>query len=213
MRAAYCKAMALTALRLATQDAPAFNKDDLLVCERVVKMTGPGGADAAKIVEVWTKRPFEPGSLLLAPVSSTIMDRLWTAKRSASIEVPGAGPFAYPTRRTVALDGHVNGVLDEKGSGNLFWSLERTPDRRKANLVLQPMRLTLTNFLTLPMSRKRKSTWWSDELALPKFLENPKTIEARTKLVALEDKVVRYAAEADKKAKAALADKKAKEDK
>ena len=166
MRAAYCKAGAMTTLRLAMQELKPLGKDDLLVCERE--------SQTGKTREVWTKREFAAGEICLAPVTSTIMDRVWTAKRAASLDTPVGGAFSYPKKRTLAFDGRLDGVLDDQGSGNLFWTIERTQERSQANLVLQTASVSLAASVLLPMAKRVKSTWTPEELPQPRFLVNPK---------------------------------------
>ena len=206
MQAAFCKAGALTSLRVAMAELPDLGKGDLVVCEREQCVKGKPvikGGKPVRIQEVWTKRAFGPGELLLAPVAKTLMDRHWTDKRSASVDVPAAGAFEYPMKRTLAFDARLETIIDQHGSGSLYWAIQRTEDRKKANLVMQPATVSMVTTVGLPMQKKARTTWAADEVPAAKFLVNPCRIKAKTRLIALEDKVVRAAAARDRNHKAA----------
>ena len=201
MQTAFCKSASVTMMRLALEELPPLDNDDLLVCEREIRNPRLGGATSVR--EVWTKKAFQPGALCLAPVTSSLMDRLWTAKRAASIDVPAAGPFSYPKKRTLAMDGRLDGDIGVEGSGNIFWTIQRTEDRRQANLILEQVEVSLSCRVNLPRRKRTCTMWAADELPCPRFLVNPLKIEQHTRLVALEDKIVRAAADKDKAAKKA----------
>ena len=80
----------------------------------------------------------------------------------------------------------------------MFWTVQRTEDRRAANLVLQPVAVTLAATVTLPLAKKARKTWLPEDLPCPRFLVNPHAIEKHTRLVALEDHLVRAAIQKDK---------------
>ena len=90
---------------------------------------------------VWTLRDFAPGELIIAPWTHEIKDRLYTAGLSVSLNTP---EDSVPGNRVLALDGRGRNHLSHQNlrkhvhgaTGNLFWGVQRTNDRAKANLVL-----------------------------------------------------------------------------
>ena len=56
--------------------------------------------------------------------------------------MPEHGPFSWPKRRVVALDGRFKGRIDSDGSGNLFWNVTRTETLSEANLIQEACQVT-----------------------------------------------------------------------
>ena len=164
----------------------------------------------AKRTEVWTTRKFGVNTLLLVPWSNEIKDRLWTRELTVSL---GTSPHAVPGCRVLAIDGRSQSHLEHAvpqehvagATGELFWCIQRTSDRKQANLLLRhcsvgpstgEMRLSLgapMEPLSMKMSLK--------SLPAVPILYSPKTIPAHTRLLALDDPVVTRAREEDKRAK------------
>ena len=199
----------LTALRIVMEAAPVFTAKDLLVVERA-------GLDGkASTQEVWTNRAFAKHELVLVPVSHLVFDKLWTKEQCASVVMPENGHFAWPTRRTVGLDGRNQGLIDKDGSGTLFWNITRTPDQAASNLILEHTQVILGDVsVTFPHQKRRRVAYGASDTPQVPVLVNPKAIEKRTMLVALEDKTIKKAMDKDKeeKVKAAI-QKKAEKDK
>ena len=130
--------------------------------------------------------------------------------------MPERGPFAWPTRRTVAFDGRYKGPIDKEGRGNLFWSVTRTEDASKANLALDRCDVTFANVdVTLPLAKRQRLGYHQKDSPHISVLVNHKVIKKNTLLVALEDKTVKKAQEHDRderlaKAKAAASSAQAK---
>ena len=130
--------------------------------------------------------------------------------------MPERGPFAWPTRRTVAFDARYKDPIDKEGRGSLFWSVTRTEDASKANLALDRCEVTFGQVdVTLPLAKRQRVNYLQKDSPHVSVLVNHKVINNNTLLVALEDKVVNKAQEQDRderlaKAKAAASSAQAK---
>jgi len=183
----------LTALRMVMEQAPVFTAKDLMVVERASQ----DGKDS--IQEVWTLRCFEKGELILVPVAHLMFDKLWTKDQCASVRMPENGHFAWPTRRTVGLDGRHQGPIDQDGSGTLFWNVTRTDDQDASNLLLEFTQVTFGEVdVTFPRAKRQRIYYGIQDTPQIQVLVNPKAIKQHTMLVALEDKTIKRAQEKDK---------------
>ena len=198
------KAEATFAMSLLRDSIPPLKDGDDV---RVVHRKNHAGAQRT---EVWTTREFRPNQLLMVPWSLEIKDRLWTREHAVSLGTP---PHTVPGCRVLAVDGRNHSHLEHAApqehvagaTGELFWCIQRTSDRKLCNLLLRhcsvapantEMRLSLgvgMEPLTAKMSLK--------SLPSVPILYNPKVIQAHTRLVALDDPVVNRAREEDKRAK------------
>ena len=206
----FARGASLMALRIVMEQLPTYTDNDFLVVNRASK----DGKQHSQ--EVWTLKKFNPGEIILAPVSHILVDKLWTKQACASVLMPERGPFAWPTRRTVAFDGRYKGPIDKDGHGSLFWSVTRTEDASKANLALDRCEVTFSQVdVTLPLAKRQRVSYLQKDSPHISVLVNHKVIKKNTLLVALEDKIVRAAQEPDKderlaKAKAAASSAQAK---
>jgi len=138
-QASASKGACLTSLRIVMEHVPKYGEGDFLVVER----EDLEGKHATQ--EVWTARKFKPWEITLAPCSQHVVDRHFTRNGSASLRMPEAGPFAWSSpssaqaskTKTVALDGRYKGQIDAEGSGNLFWNITRTEERKSARTKKQ----------------------------------------------------------------------------
>ena len=87
------------ALRMVMQHLPTYTDKDLLVVNRAHK----DGKESTQ--KVWTLNTFKVGELMLAPTSLDILDKMWTYQKTASVQMPAHGDFAWPLASTVAFDG------------------------------------------------------------------------------------------------------------
>ena len=189
-----------------------------LVPDKDVQVIHRANAVGAKRSEVWTLRDFAPGELIIAPWTHEVKDRLYTTGLSVSLRTPEG---SVPGNRVLALDGrnrnhlchqnirkHVPGAL-----GNLFWVVQRTTERAKANLVLEYCHAsTRSDPLSVSIAGKTHQVKLKQN-SLPQVpvLVNKKAVPAETMLVAFDDMVISRAREEDKKAKEE-AEEKAKEE-
>ena len=176
----------MVCLRMIMAQIPTYTDKDFLVVNRLRK----DGKEHTQ--EVWTLKQFKAGELILAPVSHILVDKLWTKQACASVLMPERGPFAWPTRRTVAFDGRYKGPIDKEGRGSLFWSVSRTEDASKANLILDTCHVSFTAVdVTLPLAKRQRLSYHQKDSPHISVLVNHKVIKKNTLLVALEDKTVK----------------------
>ena len=100
---------------LVRQQLEAYDEDDLTVVLRHPKL----GADKKEAsVEVWTKKKFDPHTLILAPSTTEIKDSYWTKGRSVMVHLPKT--LDKPLQgRHLALDGRRRNKFLEAKEANL----------------------------------------------------------------------------------------------
>ena len=180
-----------------------------------VQVIHRANAVGAKRTEVWTLRDFASGELIIAPWTHEIKDRLYTTGLSVSLRPP---EDSVPGNRVLALDGRNRSHLCHQNirkhvpgaTGNLFWVVQRTNDRAKANLVLDYCHVRSDQFLVTVAGTQHKSKMTKNTLPQVPVLVNKKAVPGQTMLVAMDDPVISRARDEDKKAKDE-ADKRAKE--
>ena len=170
--------------------APDYGENDLLVLNRA---NGVG----AKRTEVWTKRQFASGELIIAPWTADIRERLWATGLAVSMHLPRD---VVPGNRVLALDGRKRNRLEYPNpskhvpgsTGNIFWVIERTDQRSLANLFLAYASLSAPGGLqvSLPFAHTEKYKLEKDYFPKIPLLVNQKVIAKDTKLVALDDEVI-----------------------
>ena len=182
---------------------PLIENDDVILVHRA-------NATGAKRTEVWTTRRFEAHELVAVPWSTEIKDRFYTHNAAASIhrQYKRADSTSH---RVLALDGRNLGHLEhadpEKhvpgASGVIFWAIQRTTERSKANLILRHCGVVPNDSrMRLSLSMGSKTIKFTGKLSpqVP-VLTNPRPILEHTLLLALDDPVVSRQREADKKDK------------
>ena len=184
---------------LARQQLVAYNEEDFTV---VLRQPKPGGDKKDPSVEVWTKKAFDPHTLMLAPSTTEIKDCYWTKGRSVMVNLPKTVSKSL-RGKTLALDGRRRNMFreakeanlgdqaKEETHGDIFFAIERTTERTKANLFLSYVEMPLHSSLTLPNGKKVKISLDSSYLPDVPLLTNPHKIPARTRLIALDDIALR----------------------
>ena len=173
-----------------------------------VQVIHRANAVGAKRSEVWTLKAFAPGKLMLAPWTHEIKDRLYTTGLSVSLR---AAEGSVPGNRVLALDGRSRNHLCHQNirkhvpgaCGNLFWVVQRTSDRAKANLILDYCHVS-TPGAPLAVSvagETHKVKVRQQTLPQVPVLVNKKIVPGETMLVALDDPVISRVRGEDKKAK------------
>ena len=128
---------------------------------------------------------------------------------------------SVPGNRVIALDGRNRNHLCHQNirkhvpgaTGNLFWVVQRTSDRAKANLILEYCHVSTPSRPLSVSIAGEAHTVKVRQQTLPQVpvLVNKKTVPGETMLVALDDLVISRVRDEDKKAKEE-AEKKAKEE-
>ena len=122
-----------------------------------IKVVHRSNSVGAVRTEIWTAKEFAPGELIIAPWTHEIKDRLYTT--GLSVSLGGLPKDAVPGNRVLALDGrkrnhlgHGDLVNNVPGAGgNLYWCIQRTSDKNKANLFLEYVTVRPAHlFATLP---------------------------------------------------------------
>jgi hypothetical protein len=152
---------------------PNFSSEDLIICKR----------DDA--VEVWTRRDFAKGELVLAPETHEIKDRYWTAGRSVLCE---GGCNHHPSKKHIVLDGRMRAIPMPGGSRpfSIFFCIQRG---EPCNMVLGMTSVTLDVKVALPFQKTplKRCLKDGDVVQVP-VAYNPNTIKKHTKLVLMNDK-------------------------
>ena len=163
-------------------------------------------------LEVWTRRAFSAGSLILTPQTTEYKDRYFTYSRS----VLAKSPEEHVGKRIV-LDGRLYGMPTEARSFSLFFAVQRSDDADQCNLQQSFSEISLQADISLPAladNNKRKHLamkFGSDELAQMPIITNPKHIKKGVRLVCSTDLELKALHEAHQKAQIAeKAQKKAK---
>ena len=150
--------------------------------------------------ELWTRKDFKAGELILAPFSSALKESHFTKDAHAALALPksgrGAHPYPADKKSSYALDGRGRGQLAKKGSiddeehlGNLFWLVSRNAKPSQCNMHFEPITWEYKVEMTLPFQKRRKLdsvSWKSRDLPTISVLVNKKDIPSRSKLVAFE---------------------------
>ena len=190
---AVLKAKATMAMHLVAEEVRTsigiLTSDDLEVVHRRNK------AGVAR-TEVWTKKMFEAGALVIAPWTTEIKDRLWTTGLSTHLDLPRE---AVPGHRMLALDGRGRSHLaheDQKSHikgevGNLFWAITRTSDAKGAALRSNYAKVHLPQIsVQVPGGPLTKKNMTVAEIPQIPVLCNPKRLEPNTKLTVLIDEKI-----------------------
>ena len=148
--------------------------------------------------EVWTAREFDFGELMFGPWTHEINDRLWSFGLAASLGIPRG---AVPGNRVLALDGRKRNHLGHAdlfahvpgAAGNLFWCIQRTSERKQANMFLEYCSVCVPRgnmTLCLPSGGVKPVKTSKDMLPKIPILVNKKAVPGNTMLWALEDPIV-----------------------
>ena len=93
----------------------------------------------------------------------------------------------------------IKSQIDEAGSGNVFWNITGTNERKEANLVLEYTSVSLQEVnVQLPGAKRQKVAYNGMSWPQIAVLTNPNALNKHTRLVALEDKTMLKALEARK---------------
>ena len=134
--------------------------------------------------------------LILAPSTTEIKDRYWTKGRSVMVNLPKTLKQTL-TGKTLALggrkrnklveakDANLGDLAKEETNGYVCFTIERTTEKSKANLILSCVEMPLSSTLTLPDGKKQRITLESSYLPDVPSSQNRK-ISAKTRLVALD---------------------------
>ncbi len=79
------KAYVSVMVDLLRREAPQYSGADFDVIHREPET---GAAEKEALVEVWTKRDFQPDEILLLPATTEIKDRYWTQSKSVMVHLP-----------------------------------------------------------------------------------------------------------------------------
>jgi hypothetical protein len=189
---------------------------DFIICHRK-------NSKGIYLTEVWTSRRFEAFEIALAPASCEIKDRLYTSANAAMIQVPLRGEGSHLEGKLLAQDGRGRSSISSPGTietdpqmGSIFWVIERTSNKKDANLVLESVSFNIkidVNFEAhnKQPSKKRKTSkssesqpgdasqeWSTLETPQLPILVNPEAIEKHSKLLAIEDARLAMAAKKQK---------------
>jgi hypothetical protein len=153
--------------------------------------------------EVWTLKAFAPGKLMFAPYSNELKDRLYTQTASVHVGLPNG---ALPENRMLALEGRGKTHLyhgDAKhhvaqATGCMFWAIDRTTDATMANLVLEYCEVSSKEVMVHVPGLESKAVKFS-RTSFPRVpvLVNKDKVAKHTKLVAMEDHVIKRVREED----------------
>ena len=137
-----------------------------------------------KEVEVWTLVPFAKNKLILVPYATEIKDKYWTYGKSIGVHIQGLAP------KNLALDGRLFNKPPSKEESDkafrMFWALQRTTEKKSANLTLQMVDVTIQVSVELPSKRKYSDAFGDGAVKVP-ILVNEEKIAANTRLVAMDD--------------------------
>ena len=195
------KASATFAMRMVMSVMPTLEEGKDLILVHRFNVTG------ARRTEVWTKRKFEPGELMIAPWTHEIKERLWTTGLAVSLGVP---PQSVPGNRVLALDGRLRNQLSHANArnhvqgavGNLFWVIGRTQVRSCANMAIDYCCINANNGLrvSVPGAQGGSHLIKASSVKIPKIpiLVNKAALPEHTLLLAHDDPVVARAREEDK---------------
>ena len=179
------------------EQVPEYNSKKLLVLHSVNRM-------GARRTEVWTLEDFEPGTLIFAPVSLEITDRMYTHLAASHLALPKKN---VPGNKLMALDGRNLGHLSHVhpsqhrayATGSLFWCITRTQDETKANLVQKACQVTVPKVsATVPGLGTTQTKLAAEDVPHVQILTNLALVKAHTRLVAMGDTVVAKARETEK---------------
>ena len=113
-----------------------------------------------------------------------------TSNTICKLGLPAAGPGAAPEGVSLALDGRFRSSLASKDlldgpeqTGSLFWLVQRTNDRDKANLVLENVTFSSSVSLEGPWKKARHTSHWeSKDLPSIPVLIDKKIVKAHERL-------------------------------
>ena len=180
----WLKSRIAVCLEALAEHLPKYSEKDLLVCHRQ-------NDKGAWKCEVWTKRPFRPSELMLAPHTSQLKDTHLTAAANAVVGLPQHGRGKHPDGGSLALDGRGRACLAKAGlidsnehTGSLYWLVERSSSPAEANLVLESVCWDHRVDLKLPRKKQKVSSdWQSQDLPAIPLLVNRKVIKEHVRLV------------------------------
>ena len=154
---------------------PTLGPDDIMICTR------------GDSYELYTLKEFKAGSLVLTPDSTEIKPRFWTANRGAICR--GTEKLlGGKDRRPLVLDGRVRSSIAEDKTFALFWVVGRTEEAKKANLVIDYVKVTGEVQVSLKtLADKLSHEIKDDDLPEIPVLINPKKIAKHTLLLAEYD--------------------------
>ena len=145
---------------------PKHSQKDLLIVKRKTEY------------EVWTLKDFKAGSLMLAPVSSEIKQRFWTAGRAAIVK----DTFKD---NPMVIDGRIRAAFDSKCSFGLFWLVtrEKTDKAKNINMEIQYVKAKRTLELEMLDNTIAKIEGDSEQPSIP-VVVNKEKVKKHTRLVA-----------------------------
>ena len=116
-----------------------YTAEDLMVASR-------RSSKGVWITEVWTLRDFKPKELRIAPVTTQMKETHLTSGCSSQVGLPSHGAGKHPNGSSIALDGRGRSSMHPAGAcgevaekrGSLFWCIQRTHEKGKANAVEEP---------------------------------------------------------------------------
>ena len=178
----YLKGKVSVAMGALMEALPSFGPADLVVCHRTKAKGHP-------ITEVWTSRDFVARELLFGPATTEVKEGLWTKTSSVFLAVPQQGPGKHPEGKMLGLDGRGRSSLSSsevfdtsERRGNLFWVVQRTSEKKEANMILEQVSWSADVALNVG-TKKKKVTWASEDLPKLPIMVNPSAIKAHTRLV------------------------------
>ena len=145
---------------------------------------GRGDPDVFIQITSMTPRVGHPkGKLTVIPYTSEVKDRYWTYGRSAAVAVGGL-------HKMLALDGRMYSKpakdKEEDKYFSIYWAIQRTTEKKEANLVYHMAKVASSMSIELPCKRKYETETAAADFSIP-VLTNPSKVPKHTRLVALDD--------------------------
>ena len=193
----FIKARVTLAMELIMNRMPEYKEgEDLGVVSRMNQNGVPR-------TEIWTLKAFAPGKLMFAPYSNELKDRLYTQTASVHVGLPRG---ALPENRMLALEGRGKTHLYHgnakhhvaQATGCMFWAIGRTTDAAMANLVLEYCEVGSKEVVVhIPGLASKAVTFNKTSFPRVPVLVNKDKVAKHTKLMAMEDHVIKRVREED----------------
>ena len=136
-------------------------------------------------LELWTHRDFAANTLVLAPLTTEMKDRMWTYTKS--VLVANTAPL-HPERKHVVLDGRLRSDVKEGKNGVLFFMVEKSDDKAIANMQIDVVEASTSVSLKMPWQKvEKEATKKKEELPGIPIMYNPKKIQKGQKLICFDD--------------------------
>ena len=176
VRTFWLKSRIGVALQAIAESLPTYSDQDLVIVKRL-------NCKGVPRAELWTKRAFDPYTLVLAPISSAIKDTHLMNSANCTIGLPKHGWGAHPEGKALALDGRMRASTDDDVRGALFWIVSRTSEASSANMVHEPIATKVDLSFQMPGKRRKTAVAWSpSEMPCLPVLVNTKAIKKHTML-------------------------------